>query len=116
MNRSQTDAKAITASTLYLEMRGYTIFEQNWHRSKQKIDIVAKKDETIYFVKVEYRSDAINSLTTIDVVTETKVKQLLDAAERWVSEEKWGGNYELSAIEVGDPNFAIISFSDSLLY
>lgn len=116
MNRSQTEAKATTASTLYLEMRGYTILEQNWRRSKQRIDIVAKKGTTVYFVTVEYRSDAVNALTTVDVLTETKAKRLIAAAETWVREEKWSGKYALSAIEVGDPGYAIISFTDRLSY
>jgi Holliday junction resolvase-like predicted endonuclease len=114
MSRSVSDSKAKGAAKLYLEMRRYSIIEQNWQRSKQQIDIVAKKDEVIYLVSVYYHPDNTQASSRIQALTTSKLQQLHSAADSWAIEEKWSGKYELASVEIGDPNFAVISFTDKL--
>jgi Holliday junction resolvase-like predicted endonuclease len=112
MNRSDTQAHA--AAKLYLEMRRFSIIELNWRRSKQQIDIVAKKGEVIYLVTVYYTADLGKEIDHVQALSASRLKQLHQAAESWAQEEKWDGHYQLAAVEIGDPNFAVISFADNL--
>ena len=82
--------KAQAAAKLYLEMRGYEIIEQNWHQSRYKIDIVAQKDQLLYFVDVRYLSGD-NPASGPETITATKIKQLRQAAISWTTEYKWQG-------------------------
>ena len=114
MSRSVADSKAVASAKLYLEMRRYYIREQNWSRSRQRIDIVAEKDDIIYLVDVNYQSDSSQSDNHIQVLSATKIQQRQLATESWVHENKWTGKYMLASIEIGDPNFTVISFADTL--
>jgi Holliday junction resolvase-like predicted endonuclease len=112
MNRSAASAQA--AAKLYLEMRRYSIIELNWRRSKQQIDIVAKKGGIVYLVSVYYTADLGKATDHVQALSASRLRQLQQSAESWVEEEKWPGRYQLAAIEIGDPNFAVISFADNL--
>lgn len=104
--------KAQAAAKTYLEMRGYEIIEQNWHQSRFKVDIIAKKADVLYFVEVRYRAndDQTNGL---DAVSASKLKQIRQAAQSWVEEYKWQGTYMLSSIEMAGPSYAVIGFIDN---
>lgn len=39
----------------YLQKRGYTILDQNWRTRFGEIDIIARRDQTIYFFEVKTR-------------------------------------------------------------
>lgn len=103
--------KAQAAATTYLEMRGYEIIEQNWRQSRHKVDIIAKKNELIYFVNVHYTSSD-NLTNPVETVTAGKIKQMHQAALAWAVEYKWLGNYRLSTIDIDGPSFAVLSFLD----
>jgi putative endonuclease len=114
MSTTETGRKAETAARNYLEMRGYEIVEQNWRRPRCEIDIIAKKDGVIYFVEVKYRRNN-NQGSGLEYITASKQKQMQFAAFNWVSETKWSGDFRLAAVEVGGPNFAIMSFIDNII-
>lgn len=64
----------------YLIGRGYEIIDRNWKTKWCEIDIIAKKDNTVHFVEVKYRSNS----TTGDgfaAITKAKLKQITFAAE-----------------------------------
>ncbi len=114
MARSEYLRKAQAAAKTYLEMRNYKIVEQNWQQSKYKVDIIAKKNGILYFVEVKYRpSDSTTA--RLDTVTTSQLRQVRLAANRWVTEYKWPGDYKLSAIEIDGANFAVLSFIDNEL-
>jgi len=99
---------------VYLEMRGYKILEQNFRRPRCEIDLIASKDGAIYFVEVKYRkTDAQGG--GLEAITSTKLRQMRLAAEIWVQEYKWTGEYDLAAIELAGPDFTVISFIDNVL-
>jgi len=110
---TETGRKAERAAVVYLEMRGYEILEQNWRRPRCEIDIVAKKDGIIYFVEVKYRRDNQQG-GGLEAITKTKVKQMNYAAESWVEESKWQGQYQLAAVEIAGKGFSVMSFIDNV--
>src|ERR1700739_979409 len=108
MTSTQIGLKAEAAARVYLEMRGYKVLEQNWRRPRYEIDIVAEKDGIKYFVEVKYRFNDHQG-GGLEAITATKLRQMQRAAEAWVEENKWRGEYLLSAVEVEGPNFVILN-------
>lgn len=113
MNSTETGRKAEAAARVYLSMRGYRIVEQNWRRPSYEIDIVAEKDGRVYFVEVKYRYDDQQG-GGLDAITKSKLRHMTRAAEAWVEDNKWHGEYCLAAIEIGGPTFAVLSFIDNV--
>jgi Holliday junction resolvase-like predicted endonuclease len=114
MSNTITGQKAEQAAVVYLEMRGYSVLEQNFRRPRCEIDIVAKKDGIVYFVEVKYRATNAQG-GGLEAITATKLRQMQFAAEIWVQDTKWAGPYQLAAVEVGGPTFAIEHFIDNVL-
>lgn len=112
-NTTQTGQKAERAAAVYLEMRGYKVLEQNWRRPKCEIDIIAKNGKTVFFVEVKYRRD-YGQGGGLEAITASKLKQMQYAAQMWVEETEWAGNYQLAAIEIAGKEFAVMSFVDNV--
>jgi putative endonuclease len=112
MSTTETGRKAETAARVYLEMRGYKILEQNWRLPRYEIDIIAIKDEVIHFIEVKYRLKDDQG-SGFDAITETKFKQMRRAAWAWVNENKWPGEYVLSAVEIAGKNYSVIGFIEN---
>lgn len=83
----------------YLADKGFKILELNWKNRYCEIDIVAKKNDTIYFVEVKYRQKS-DWGTGLDYITPKKLKQMRFASEFWVSENDWRGDYNLAVADV----------------
>lgn len=96
---TQIGNTAESAAADYLDALGYTVIERNWRTRVCEIDIVAQKQTTIYFVEVKYRQGAQQG-RGLDYITPAKLKQMEFAAQCWVQEHSYEGDYELSAIEV----------------
>lgn len=92
----------------YLVDEGYEVVELNWRTRVCEIDIIAKKENVIYFVEVKSRSSTQQG-AGLDYITPKKLEQMAFSARMWVSENKYEGDYELSAIEIG-PDFAVSQF------
>ncbi len=103
MTTTNTGRAAENAAAEYLKSKGYKILEQNWRTRWCEIDIVAKKDNKVYFVEVKYRKSAAWG-SGLEYITPKKLKQMRFAAEFWVSNNNWSGDYYLSAIEVMGDN------------
>jgi putative endonuclease len=115
MSSTDTGRKAEIAARVYLEMRGYTILEQNWRRPYAEVDIIARKDDTLHFVEVKYRRNDDQG-SGLDAITPTKLKRMVRGADSYVQETKWPSGYVLSAIELAGPNFAVLNFVDQVLF
>lgn len=113
MTSTETGRKAEQAARVYLEMRGFKVLEQNWRLPKYEIDIVAIKDGVIHFVEVKYRYNDEQG-SGFDAITETKLKQMKRAGWAWVDENKWVGEYTLSAVEISGKNFSVIGFIENV--
>ncbi len=114
MTTTNTGKKAERAAGSYLEMRGFTILEMNWRRPRCEIDIIARKDKVIYLVEVKYRKSNDYG-SGLEYVTATKLRQMRYAAESWVDESKYDGQYQLAAVEVAGPEFAIEHFIEDIV-
>jgi putative endonuclease len=110
---TETGRKAEQAARVYLEMRGFKILEQNWRRPRCEIDIVAEKDGVRHFVEVKYRFNDEQG-GGLEAITAAKLKQMRRAAETYVEEYKYSGEYVLSAVEISGPSFAILGFIENV--
>ena len=113
MKSTETGKRAEVAAKVYLEMRGYKIIEQNWRRPSCEIDIIARKDSTIYFVEVKYRFNDEQG-GGLEAITKSKLRQMNFAASSWVQENKWSSDFSLAAVEVAGPSYAIMGFIDNV--
>jgi Holliday junction resolvase-like predicted endonuclease len=91
----------------YLEEQGYRIRELNWKTRYCEIDIVAEKDDTIYFVEVKSRKNSFQG-TGFEYITPKKLKQMQFAAEMWVQANDWNGGYQLAAVSIDGDRVAFI--------
>lgn len=90
----------------FLKDNKYKILNKNWKTPKCEIDLVAKKDNCIYFVEVKYRSNE-NQGSGFDYITSSKLKHMTYAAESWLQSHDWQGESSLAVAEVLGDNFEI---------
>lgn len=113
MNSTEIGRKAEAAARVYLEMRHYQVIEHNWRRPRCEIDIIAQKDDVIYFVEVKYRFNDDQG-GGLEAITKSKFKQMQYAANTWVEEHKWTGQSSLAAVEIAGSNFVVMGFIDNV--
>lgn len=101
------------AAANFLVGRGFTVLAQNWRRRVCEIDIIAQKNNCIYFVEVKYRQTNTQG-DGLEYITPQKLKQMSFAAQMWLSENNWSDDYCLSAIEVFGRDFQVGEFIDSV--
>ncbi len=82
-----------------LQSRGHKVIAKNWRTRRCEIDIVSTKDGCAYMTEVKYRGSR-NFGDGFDCIGPRKLKQMAYAAEIWVSEQKWAGDYRLMAASV----------------
>jgi uncharacterized protein (TIGR00252 family) len=112
MKHNDDGRQAEEAVAEFLRANGYKILDQNWKTKQCEIDVIARKNECIYFVEVKYRTSAAHG-TGFDYITPTKVKQMQFAANYWVAVNNWEGEYTLSGASVSGPQFEV-NFIDTL--
>lgn len=105
--------KAEQAASEYLERLGYEIIDRNWRRRTCEIDIVACRGGVIHFVEVKYRQTDVAG-SGLEYITAKKLQQMAYAADRWVAENDWRGEYVLSAVEVAGKTFEVTEFIESI--
>ena len=103
MSNYSTGHKAEQVAAEYLKTQGYKILEINWKTKYCEIDIVIQKNNTVYLTEVKYRKSNASG-SGFEYITPKKLKQMKFAAEIWVSQHKWEGDYQLAAIEMGGDN------------
>lgn len=91
----------------YLKKRGFKIRELNWKTKYCEIDIVSEKDKAIYFIEVKYRRNQ-NQGFGLDYITPKKLNQMRFAAEMWVSNHGWTGEYQLAAIGIDEKDITFL--------
>lgn len=95
---------AEAAAADYLRRKGYKILAQNWRTKYCEIDIVVAAKNTIYFVEVKFRLNSSQG-EGLDYITTKKLDQMRFAAEVWVNDQGWTGDYCLAAMEVSGESF-----------
>lgn len=106
MNTTNVGKRAESAAAAYLAHRGYTVLVRNWRTRYCEIDIIAQKDQTVYFVEVKYRSNTKQG-SGLDYITPKKLQQMSFAAQMWVSNHNWQGDYQLLAVAITGKAFAV---------
>lgn len=109
MSTTDTGRQAEDAVAKYLSAHGYRVLEQNWRTRWCEIDIVAVKENTVYFVEVKYRRSSQQG-DGLDYITPKKLQQMSFAAEMWVSNHRWHGEYCLAGAAVAGNNFQVTNF------
>ena len=101
--------KAEKVAADYIKNLGFKILAINWRNKYCEIDIVAKKRKTVHFVEVKYRQNDSQG-TGLDYITPNKLQQMKYAAEAWVHDNNWSGDYTLSAIELSGTEYQVTEF------
>jgi uncharacterized protein (TIGR00252 family) len=109
MNTTNTGREAEEAVAEYLHGQGYKILDQNWRTRWCEIDVVAQKGDTVFFVEVKYRRTSRQG-DGLEYITNKKLQQMSFAAELWVSNHRWQGEYYLAAASVAGDNYQVTNF------
>ena len=83
---------------------GYQVLDRNWKTPICEIDIIAKKQDTIFFVEVKYRINRLQG-EGFEYITAKKARQMDFAARIWTAQNNWDGDYRLAAASVGGLDF-----------
>lgn len=106
MSTTNTGRNAELAVAEHLQAQGYRILEQNWRTRWCEIDVIAQKDDVVWFVEVKYRRTSRQG-DGLEYITPKKLQQMQFAAELWVSSHDWRGDYELAAAAVAGDDFFV---------
>jgi uncharacterized protein (TIGR00252 family) len=106
MTTTATGRRAEAVAAQFLERKGCAIVARNWRTRMCEIDVVAHRDNTVYFCEVKYRR-SLRQGSGLEYITPQKLRQMAFAAESWVHAHGWRGEYQLCAIEVSGPEFQI---------
>lgn len=107
MNSVTIGQQAEDAVAQYLKRSGYQILARNWKTKICEIDIVAKNDGIIYFTEVKFRSGTAQG-GGMDYIGPQKLRRMRFAAEVWVQQNGWEGDYRLLASAVSTDGQAYI--------
>jgi uncharacterized protein (TIGR00252 family) len=91
----------------YFNNAGFKILDQNWRTRVCEIDLIAQKEAVVYMIEVKYRSNTKQG-DGLEYITPKKLKQLHFAADIWIQQNNWTGDYRLLAAAVSDSNMRII--------
>lgn len=101
LTTKQIGDSAEDVASKYLVKLGHKILDRNWKTKYCEIDIVSRKNDTIYFTEVKYRkkSDQGGGLA---VITVKKLNQMKFAAKYYALSNKLDEvNLQLTAVSVG---------------
>jgi len=91
--------RAEAAVAELLGQHGYEVIDRNWKTRVCEIDLVAQKDEVVYFIEVKYRRQAAQG-DGFDYIGPQKLHRMDFAAGVWCQNLNWAGDYRLMAAAV----------------
>lgn len=109
-----TGQRAETAAAAFLKKSGFKIIDRNWRTRWCEIDIIASRNNMLNFVEVKYRQTGRQGLG-LDYITPNKLRQMRFAAEYWVLENEWDGDFQLAAVEVYGDDFTVTDFIETIV-
>jgi Holliday junction resolvase-like predicted endonuclease len=86
-----------------LEQQGFEVIDRNWKTKVCEIDIVAQKDNVIYFIEVKYRSGQAQG-DGFEYIGNQKQHRMDFAAKVWCQTYNWTADYRLMAAAVSGPD------------
>ncbi len=90
----------------WLERDGHEVIVRNWRTRWCEIDIVSKKDDTVYFTEVKYRKNADYG-DGFAAITKEKLRQMKFAAEYFVLKHNISSQVQLAAASVSGLEFTV---------
>ena len=66
----------------YLLQRNFTILHRNWRWSRYEIDVIAVKDQVVYFIEVKTRSSLAFGYPE-EAVSKKKIEHMLKSARQF---------------------------------
>lgn len=111
MKTAERGQEAEQAVADLLEQHGFEIIDRNWKTRVCEIDIVAQKEDVIYFVEVKYRSSQAQG-SGFEYVTDKKLRRMNFAAEVWKQQYSWDGDYRLMAVAVSGSDCGNIQLTE----
>jgi len=91
----------------YLRDKGHEILKRNWKTKFCEIDIVSRKDDTVYFTEVKYRKND-EAGGGIAAITPKKLKQMKFAAEYFALKHRLADtNLRLAGSDVAGQDFIL---------
>ena len=106
MTSTDTGKRAELAVADYLKKDGYEVLGQNWKTRWCEIDVIVQRDSTVFFVEVKYRRSNLQG-DGLAYITPQKLRQMSFAAELWVSNHNWHGEYVLAVAAVTGEDFKV---------
>jgi len=98
----------------WLQAQGYKVYALNWRTPRAEIDIVAQiPGGVLQFVEVKYRQSNRQGLG-LEYITVGKQRRMRFAAELWVAQHHYSGEYVLSGLEVSGPDYQVSAFVASI--
>ena len=104
MKTTAIGQSAEVAVARHLVGSGYSILAQNWKTKICEIDVVARKDDVIYFVEVKYRAGKQQG-SGLEHITPQKLNQIKFAVRVWCQNNSWDGDCRILGAEVSGLNF-----------
>jgi len=83
----------------FLKNEGFRILKRNFRCKIGEMDIIASKNQEIYFIEVKTRSN-IEHGSPFESITSRKQRQLINIANYFMMKQKDGLDYHISAIGI----------------
>ena len=107
MTNHATGHEAEKAAAAFLKKQGFHVLELNWKTNYCEIDIIARKNNVLYFVEVKHRSSDRQG-SGFDYITPKKQQQMTFAAESWMHAHDGEYDCQLAAIASSPEGFEMI--------
>lgn len=107
MTNYQSGHDAEKQAADYLQSLGFAICQLNWRTPRCEVDIIAKRQKTLWFIEVKSRSNTRQGYG-YEYITPVKLRQMQFAAEIWVHEHHWTGLYQLGVVSIDGQNIQLI--------
>ena len=84
MNNKHTGDKGETIAANFLQRKGFEILERNWRHKHLEIDIIASKNDKLFFIEVKTRTNTKFGLPE-ESITKAKMNHLKVGAEGYLA-------------------------------
>ncbi|HEY4797751.1 MAG TPA: YraN family protein [Bacteroidia bacterium] len=111
---NETGTKGEELATCYLEEKGYTILEKNWHFGKEEIDIIARHNNMLVVAEVKTRSGSFFGEPE-EFVTMQKQKHLIKAANAYIEKKNMDleVRFDIIGVMLAEKNHRIHHIQDA---
>lgn len=103
MSTTDTGQAAEQAVAEELTRQGFEILQRNWKTKWCEVDIIARKNDTVWFIEVKYRQSVAFG-DGLEYIGRQKLRHLQLAAELWAGLHDYYGELTLGAVSVTGDN------------